>query len=105
MVTGKLTGIIDFTDAYVGDPHYDLVALHFGVFRTAKHLLARFLDGYGWPDPGKDWPRAMLALTLLHDFNMFAAPDQHGHDLAAYATLDELASALWDLDTPDAVRG
>jgi hypothetical protein len=39
----------------------------------------------------------MLALALLHEFNMFEdlGPDAH---LERFATLDELASALWDLD-------
>jgi hypothetical protein len=54
------------------------------------------LDAYGWPDPPPDWPRGMLALTLLHDFNMF----RPGMPLDRFETLDDLAEAIWKVDVP-----
>jgi len=96
--TGVLepTGIVDFNDAYEGDPHYDLVAIHAKAFGVDKQLLRRTLDAYSWEDLGKEWPRRMMALTLAHDYDMvepYAAriPDE-------VQTLEELASLLWDLD-------
>lgn len=96
----RLSAVIDFTDVLAGDPRYDLVALHFGTFKGDKDLLAACLDGYGWPTTDADWPRQMLALTLLHEWNMLT-PDM---DLAQYRTVDELAHAIWRLDTPGLMR-
>lgn len=97
---GKLEprGIIDFNDAYEGDPHYDLVAIHARTFGADKRLLLRFLDAYGWGDLGRRWPRRMMALTLAHDFDMvrpFADRIPTGVE-----SLDDLASLVWDLDAP-----
>ncbi|HSJ49793.1 MAG TPA: aminoglycoside phosphotransferase family protein [Actinomycetota bacterium] len=91
-------GLIDFNDAYEGDPHYDLVAIHAKALRGDKRLLETFLDAYGWGELGRRWPQRMMALTLAHDFDMmqpFAGriPDE-------VESLDDLASLLWDLDAP-----
>lgn len=95
------TGIVDFNDAYEGDPHYDLVALHAKAFGADKVLLHALLDGYGWGDLGKKWPRRMMALTLAHDFDMIRPlAERHSERLAEIGSLDELATLLWDLDAP-----
>jgi hygromycin-B 7''-O-kinase len=94
--SGRLVGVIDFTDVGAGDPRYDLVALHFGTFQTDKALLAACLDAYGWQALPATWPREMLAFTLLHDFNMF----RPGMPLERFATLDDLADAVWNPDAP-----
>jgi hygromycin-B 7''-O-kinase len=94
--SGRLAGIIDFTDVYAGDPRYELVALQLGTFQTDKALLAACLDAYGWRDRPATWAREMLAFTLLHDFNML----RPGMPLERFATPDDLANAIWDLDTP-----
>ena len=95
------TGIVDFNDAYEGDRHYDLVAIHVKTFGGDKRLLRAFLDGYGWGDLGRSWPRRMLALTLAHDHDM-GEPIMARSQLARQvATLDDLAMLVWDLDAPD----
>jgi hygromycin-B 7''-O-kinase len=94
--SGRLVGVIDFTDVYAGDPRYDLVSLHLRTFHTDKALLGACLDGYGWPDRPATWAREMLAFTLLHDFNMLRL----GMPLERFATLGELADAIWNLDAP-----
>ena len=83
----------------LGDPSLRTRTLS-GTFRADKDLLAACLDGYGWPTPDDDWPRQMLAFTLLHDFNMLT-PDL---ELAPYVTLDELADAVWRLEAPGLSR-
>jgi hygromycin-B 7''-O-kinase len=90
------SGIVDFNDAYEGDPHYDVVAIHLKTFGGDKALLRRFLDAYGWGDLGRRWPRRMMALTLAHDYDMIAPLAERIPPDAG--SLDELASALWDLD-------
>lgn len=95
------TGIIDFNDVYLGDPHYDLVAVHVRALRCDKRLLGRVLDAYDWGPREEDWPRRMLALTLAHDYDMVRpVADRHAETLARVPTLDELATLLWDLDAP-----
>jgi hygromycin-B 7''-O-kinase len=95
------TGIVDFADAYEGDPHYDLVAVHVKAFDADKTLLRTFLDGCGWAELGKSWPRRMMAFTLAHDYDMIQpVADRHPEALAAVGSLDELATLLWDLDAP-----
>jgi hygromycin-B 7''-O-kinase len=93
---GRLVAVIDFTDAIAGDARYDFVALHLETFRGDKQLLRACLQAYG-PTPGAFVSRDMLALALLHEFNMFEDLGADAH-LERFATLDELASALWDLD-------
>ncbi len=95
------TGIVDFDDAYEGDPHYDLVSIHAKAFGADKTLLRTFLDGYGWGELGKRWPRRMMALTLAHDYDMIQPlADRYPEGLEQTGSLEDLATLLWDLDAP-----
>jgi hygromycin-B 7''-O-kinase len=98
--TGGLrpTGLVDFNDAYEGDRHYDLVAIHAKAFGCNKALLGAVLDAYGWPALGREWPRRMMALTLAHDYDMVAPFAERIPP--EVESLDELASLVWDLDAP-----
>jgi aminoglycoside phosphotransferase len=42
----QTTGLIDFGDAWVGDPAYELVALHCTLFNLDTNLLRTFLQAY-----------------------------------------------------------
>jgi hygromycin-B 7''-O-kinase len=88
---GHLAGIIDWGDAFCGDPYYDLPALFFGTFGGSKPLLRPFLDAYGWPVE-TDFAHRAMTMTLVHEFNPLgdALPP-----LANVTTLDELADILW----------
>jgi hygromycin-B 7''-O-kinase len=95
------TGIVDFNDAMIGDPQYDLVSLHLKAFRADKWLLRVALDAYGWEEVGCDWPERMMAFTLVHDYDMIE------HVVSVYPgvlddvrTLDDVADLLWNLDSP-----
>ncbi len=92
------TGIVDFNDAYEGDRHYDLVAMHAKAFGADKALLRGALEAYGWDRLGKAWPRRMMTLTLVHDYDMVEPWASRIPDDAE--TLEDLASLLWDLDAP-----
>ncbi len=97
----KPTGIVDFNDAYVGDRHYDLVAVHLKAFGCDKLLLGRVLEAYGWGEQGRGWAKRMMALTLAHDYDMIEpVVARFPQAVAAAETLDELATLLWDLDAP-----
>jgi hygromycin-B 7''-O-kinase len=91
-------GLVDFNDAYEGDPHYDLVAIHATTLGADKGLLRLFLDAYGWHDLGRRWAERMMALTLAHDFDMVRPfADRIPSEVD---TLADLATLVWDLDAP-----
>ncbi|MGW3071317.1 MULTISPECIES: phosphotransferase family protein [unclassified Kitasatospora] len=58
----RLTGLVDFEPAMIGDPAYDLVAVGLFTTRADPHLLGRLLDAYG----RRFEPRLLMAYTLLH---------------------------------------
>lgn len=65
----ELRGLIDWVDAMVGDPGYDLAAVAFFIARGDGELLAAFLDGYGWTDPrGEALGRRLMRYLLLHRY-------------------------------------
>lgn len=102
--TGGLTGVIDFTDAYAGDPRYDLLPLHFGTFRADKELLQACLEASGWTPPDASWAREMLALTILHDFDMLAGVTERLAPVRKAPDLETVARILWDPSFPGLPR-
>jgi hygromycin-B 7''-O-kinase len=90
-------GVIDFGDARVGDPTYDLVALHLGLFNADKRLLQACLKSYGIPAFTANLVQQAMALTLLHEF---AVLDGFQSAIQQTATLSELTDLLWNLNTP-----
>ena len=60
---GTLAGILDWGDAAVTDPHYELVQLFFSTFRCDKALLGTFLEAADW-EPGPDFANRVLACAL-----------------------------------------
>jgi aminoglycoside phosphotransferase (APT) family kinase protein len=91
----RLVGIIDWGDALVADPYYELPALHLHTFGGNKRLLEAFLRGYGW-EIRADFARRAMTMTLVREFNVL---DEVGTlvDLDTVTTLDELADLLWEL--------
>ncbi|MBO1415262.1 phosphotransferase [Streptomyces sp. FH025] len=61
----RLTGLIDFEPAMIGDPAYDLVAVGLFTTRADPRLLGRLLTAYGRPFD----PRLLMAYTLLHVYS------------------------------------
>jgi hygromycin-B 7''-O-kinase len=97
----QLTGIIDFGDAQVGDPLYELVALHLGLFHCDKQLLRTFLDAYGsniWAQEHIVF-RAMC-VTLLHEFTVLDQVFANFPSAREVGSLVELATLVWDLESP-----
>ena len=85
----RLSGLLDWADAEVGDPLYEWVALYFGFCGREAALFRACLAGY---DPaGGRWPdrRRLLAFTLLHRF---------GAHIIAHLLPAEERRALPDLD-------
>ncbi|MFJ6695244.1 phosphotransferase family protein [Streptomyces sp. NPDC091272] len=65
--TWRLTGLIDFEPAMIGDPAYDLVGVGLFVTRGEPGLMARFQQAYGASFDA----RQLLAHALLHVYSNF----------------------------------
>ncbi|MFJ7907698.1 phosphotransferase family protein [Kitasatospora sp. NPDC096204] len=61
----RLTGLLDFEPAMIGDPAYDLVAVGLFTTRADPRLLGHLLDAYG----RRVDPRLLMAYTLLHVYS------------------------------------
>jgi hygromycin-B 7''-O-kinase len=90
-------GIIDFGDAKIGDPLYELGALHVGMFGGDTRLLRAFLRAYG-PDEAmqRDFARRAMSYALLHEFDIVGDALQQRPELRAAPTLAEMANMLWE---------
>ncbi len=101
----RLTGVIDFGDARLGDRLYELGALHLGAFRADKRLLHAFLLGYGDWDLAAAGPRRVTSVALLYQFDLFGQVMERYPWARQFETLDELARRLWALDEPGMEAG
>lgn len=90
---GVLEGVIDWGDAMVADPFYELVPLRFDPSGDDPDWIGAFLDGYGWPIDDEFVRRAMQAVLSFE----FGAIRRAANlvDLDKVTTLDELAEALF----------
>jgi hypothetical protein len=101
----ETSGIIDFGDTLMGDPIFDLVALHVSIFRCNKRLLKRFLDKYGldrWPElkqgrGGLSFSKIAMCYTLWHPCDALKTVYLKKPHFMKLMKLEELEKALWDL--------
>ncbi len=93
----RVAGILDFGDAMVGDPEYDLMVP--GVFVAAgnRALLRAIFRGAGRVADVHDagLPRRLMAWMLLHRFGTITPWVGRGPG-PARATLEDVTAALWD---------
>ncbi|HEX3811330.1 MAG TPA: aminoglycoside phosphotransferase family protein [Mycobacteriales bacterium] len=89
-----LIGVIDWSDAIVADPWYELVAVRFDGLSGDRELLRTFLDAYGWPADPKHAVRALQGV-LLFQFNAIEQLADRT-DLSRVASLDDLALRLFE---------
>eukprot|EP00897_Mesotaenium_endlicherianum_P007018 jgi/Mesen1/6344/ME000328S05635 len=117
--------LLDFGNVVVGDPLYDLVAIHLNIFRCDLGLLRRFLASYKLPagaclappllggqvDSGdaRGPPGAVaggearalapsyraLCYCLLHEQDAMRAVFRNRKDLRTAATLQQVEAAIW----------
>lgn len=87
-----LSAIIDWSDALLADPWYELVALYFDGFRHDEALLRTFLAGYG--RAGAEFPRCALQAVLEFQFDAIATIGGLV-DLNRFGSLEDLADALF----------
>lgn len=92
VLDGRLEAIIDWGDALVADPYYELVAAWNGIGRDERRLDA-FLTAYGWTR-GDDFSKRLLQAILEFQFNAVAGLPELV-DLDSVGSLDELAVHLF----------
>ena len=90
---GRLTGIVDWGDAMVADPHYELAQLQLNLFDGNKRLLRTLLHASNWP-VARTFARQALAQAFHRQAVGLA---QHGrmdvfHKLPKMLTLDEIGT-------------
>ena len=85
---GRPTGVIDWSDAVVGDPAYDFGPL-LDAFPGDLALVGTYRAAAGLPPVD---PRAALATALLHDFDQLG---DAGITTAGARDLDDLAQRLF----------
>lgn len=92
----KVTGLLDFGDALVGDPAYDLVTPVTFFVRGRSDLLAALLEGLGRA-PTPELRRRCTAYQLLHQFSDLKRDALLMDPPREPATLDATLAALWPL--------
>ena len=93
----RLHGVIDMGDARVGDPFYELVALHLWAFDCDKTMLRAFCQSYGLSEAEQSgFAQKAMSYALLHAFDVLVGVMKRPEVRAMY--LEELGRRLWDLD-------
>lgn len=92
ILDGRLEAIIDWGDALVADPYYELVAAWNGLGQDEGRLDA-FLAAYGW-ERANDFPKRLLQAILEFQFNAVGGLAELV-DLDSVGSLDELAIHLF----------
>ena len=92
---GSLAGVIDWGDATLTDPCYELAALHLDAFGLDKDLLRAFLGGYGW-EVDEEFVRRAMSAALTHEFDLFAMLSER-LPAQSFTNLADLATAIWDV--------
>ncbi|GAB4561933.1 MAG: hypothetical protein Kow0047_09650 [Anaerolineae bacterium] len=92
----RIVGLIDFGDAMVGRRDYEWVALHLDLLDADRCWLRSFLRAYD-PDllVDTDFPRRMMALSLLHLFSDLTPLIERLGGPQRVRTLADLERALW----------
>jgi aminoglycoside phosphotransferase (APT) family kinase protein len=96
--TTKVTGVVDFADATVGDPLFDLVTPALLIGRGRRSVVRALFDGYGTRHISKIAdPRSRLVdYAILHPFNDLTRIIRWTGQRPS--TLDDLARIMFPLD-------
>jgi len=95
----EIAGCVDFGDAMVGDPDYEIVAPGTGIAAGDGALLRALLvaAGYREQDFGEALRRRFMAYTLMHLYAGVEDLRRTVPDAAAAESIEELARVLWPL--------
>lgn len=97
----RINALIDWGDALVGDPAYELLALHLDTFCCNKELLRIFMDSYGLLETRcATLPALLMNLTLISQYPLMRIVFTQSPNAARAESLVELAGLLYDPDVP-----
>jgi hygromycin-B 7''-O-kinase len=96
----RLVGLVDFGDAFVGHPDYDLVAPGLTIARGDRDVLRTLLAaaGYELGHEAAALRRGLMAQTLVHRYATLLDCVKAVPGAAGAVTLDELSMRLWPVD-------
>lgn len=94
----RIRALIDLGDTIVGDPLFELIALHLDLFQNNKRLLRDFLQTYRPTlHLSEKQAQRLLALCLLHPCNVFPGFFRRNPEAARLLSLADFASWLWEV--------
>jgi len=93
----RMVSYVDFGDAMIGHPDYELVAPGLDIARGDRGLLRTLLLSAGYPEAALDETlrRRLTAYTLMHRYVRFEDVIAAVPKAGAASNLDELASVIW----------
>ncbi|WP_437965691.1 aminoglycoside 3'-phosphotransferase/choline kinase family protein [Sorangium sp. So ce260] len=93
----RLTGMIDFADACLGPPEYDLLGPCLFLAAGDADLLRAFLGAYGYRliDLSPTLSRKLMALALLHRYSNLRYQVRIEGWESQVSSLDELEQRIW----------
>lgn len=93
----RMSGLLDWADAEVGDPYYEYVTLWFSICHQKADRFNAFLHGYGMSGGFRELDvRRLLAFTFLHRFGTGILGDlMRPEEQRAVPNLLELEKALF----------
>lgn len=94
-----LAGLIDFGDAKIGLPQYDLLGPGAFLIQGDKDLLRAFLIGYGYNDQSlnKELSQQMTSLMLLHQYSNLKIQIRINGWESKVKSLTDLQDLVWGL--------
>ena len=95
----RVSGLIDFGDAMIGDPEYEFVAVYVSALGCEQASFDAMLNAYGYPageDYRKSLGRRLLGYMLLHRFDVFEGlPRAVVVAMRGASNLAAVADAIW----------
>lgn len=92
-----ISGLIDFGDAMLGLPQYDLLGPGAFLIQGDKHLLREFLMAYGYGENQftPELSHQLMALMLLHQYSNLSVQIRIADWENKVASIEELEQLVW----------
>jgi hygromycin-B 7''-O-kinase len=93
----RMAGYVDFGDAMIGHPDYELVAPGLDIARGDRRLLRTLLLSAGYVEAALDdrLRRRLMAYTLMHRYVRLEDVIAMVPEAASADSLEDLAGAVW----------
>ncbi len=93
----RITGLIDWADALIGDPAYELVAVYVDLFRGQRDQFMAFRSGYGdGPMFRPTWKRRATAWLLAYRFDVGSMLAAIRPALSSINSFQDVEEIVWE---------